>query len=55
MNGEHPWRDWLVVLLIFGGGLVAVMIFVKLIIIWAHKDEDDRASKDPDDTGRKVP
>jgi hypothetical protein len=38
MNGEHPWRDWLNVLVIFLGGLVIVMMVVRLLIKWAHKD-----------------
>jgi hypothetical protein len=41
MSGsEHPWRDWLVVLVIFAGGLVVVMVVVRALIKWAHKDDD---------------
>jgi uncharacterized membrane protein YidH (DUF202 family) len=39
MNGEHPWRDWLNVLVIFGVGLVIVMIIVRLLIKWAQRDD----------------
>jgi hypothetical protein len=44
MNGDHPWLDWFKVLIIFGGGLIVVMIAVKLLIIWAQKDD---ASTEP--------
>jgi hypothetical protein len=39
MNGAHPWLDWLRVLVIFGGGLVVVMIVVRLLIKWAQKND----------------
>jgi hypothetical protein len=39
MNGEHPWLDWLKVLVIFVGGLIIVMIVVRLLIKWAQKDD----------------
>ena len=39
MNGEHPWLDWLRVLVIFVGGLIVVMILVRLLIKWAQKDD----------------
>jgi hypothetical protein len=39
MNGEHPWLDWLKVLVIFVGGLVIVMILVRLLIKWAQKND----------------
>ena len=37
MNGEHPWRDWLNVLVIFVAGLIVVMIVVRLLIKWAQR------------------
>lgn len=48
MSDAHPWLSWLIVLLIFGGGLCVVMILVKLLILWAQRDEsknDDRIQK----------
>ena len=39
MNGDHPWRDWLKVLVIFAAGLIIVMIVVRLLIKWAQKDD----------------
>ena len=39
MDGDHPWRDWLNVLIIFVGGLIVVMIIVRVMIKWAHKDD----------------
>jgi hypothetical protein len=39
MNGDHPWLDWLKVLIIFAGGMVIVMVAVKLLINWAHKND----------------
>ena len=48
MNGEHPWLDWIKVLVIFGGGLVIVMIVVRLLIKWAQKDDGTRPKGGPD-------
>lgn len=39
MNGEHPWLDWLRVLIIFVGGLIIVMIVVRILIKWAQRDD----------------
>jgi hypothetical protein len=39
MNGAHPWLDWLKVLVIFMGGLIVVMIVVRLLIKWAQRDD----------------
>ncbi len=39
MNGDHPWLDWLKVLIIFLGGLAVVMLLVRLLINWAHRDD----------------
>jgi formate-dependent nitrite reductase membrane component NrfD len=36
---EHPWRDWLVVVLIFLAGLAVVMVVVRVLINWAHRDD----------------
>lgn len=36
---EHPWRDWLVVVLIFLAGLAVVMVVVRALISWAHRDD----------------
>jgi hypothetical protein len=44
MNGEHPWRDWLNVLVIFLGGLIIVMMVVRLLIKWAHSDQRESAA-----------
>ena len=38
MNGDHPWLDWLKILFIFGVGLLIVMVLVRLLINWAHRD-----------------
>jgi hypothetical protein len=46
MNGEHPWRDWLNVLVIFLGGLVIVMMVVRLLIKWAQKDDRSQSGTD---------
>jgi flagellar biosynthesis/type III secretory pathway M-ring protein FliF/YscJ len=48
MNGEHPWLDWIRVLVIFLGGLVIVMILVRLLIKWAQRNEK------PDERWREV-
>jgi hypothetical protein len=42
MNGDHPWYDWFRVLVIFGAGLIIVMIVVRLLIKWAQKNDGDR-------------
>ena len=53
MNGAHPWLDWLKVLVIFAAGLVVVMVLVRALISWAHRDETKNGPKggpdrDPD-------
>ena len=49
MNGEHPWLDWLRVLVIFVGGLIIVMIIVRLLIKWAQRADDrEGAARDGD-------
>jgi hypothetical protein len=48
MNGEHPWLDWLKVLVIFVGGLIIVMIIVRLLIKWAQKNDGTGPKGGPD-------
>jgi hypothetical protein len=46
MNGDHPWRDWINVLVIFGAGLVVVMLVVRLLIKWAQRNDRPKGGSD---------
>lgn len=53
MNGDHPWRDWLNVLVIFSAGLIVVMMVVRLLIKWAQRAEKPTDKRD-DEHWREV-
>ena len=51
MNGDHPWHDWLNVLVIFAAGLIVVMMLVRLLVKWAQKDDGKRPNGSGPESG----
>lgn len=45
MSSEHPWRDWLYLLIAAAIGFALVWGIVRLLIRWAHKEDDSGKPK----------
>lgn len=54
-TGEHPWREWAIVVLILALGITIVVVLVKFIIAWAHKEDESPAVKREDDRPKGGP
>ena len=39
MNSQHPWLEWLYIIVVLAIGIGIVVAIVKLLLHWAHKDE----------------
>jgi hypothetical protein len=45
MTGEHPWIEWLYILIVFAVAVGLVWGIVRLMLWWAHKQDDSGKPK----------